>query len=197
MTQQSRIPAPLAAAILALGLTACGGDGITNVSLGGTISGLTQTGLVLNDGVTNLTIAANATSFTFPRRLNEGSTYFVFVAQQPALQTCSIANNGGVVGNSDIKNVAVTCVPNNTLGGTVGNLRGTGLVLVNGPDRVTVAPPSVAGNDASFVFPTRVASGANYGVTILTQPTGQTCAVANGVGTMGSTDVSNVRVTCQ
>jgi hypothetical protein len=41
-----------------------------------------------------------------------------------------------------------------------------------------------------------VAQDAPYGVSILANPAGQSCTVANGVGTMGPADVNNVTVTC-
>ena len=51
---------------------------------------------------------------------------------------------------------------------------------------------------ASSAFPSPIASGAPYNVTVLTQPSGpsQSCTVANGSGTIGSADVTNVAVTC-
>ena len=33
-------------------------------------------------------------------------------------------------------------------------------------------------------------------MTVKTNPTGQTCSVANGAGTIGSANVTNVAVTC-
>jgi hypothetical protein len=39
-------------------------------------------------------------------------------------------------------------------------------------------------------------SGSTYVVTVLTQPTGQTCSVSTGVGTVSGNNVSNVAVTC-
>ena len=80
-----------------------------------------------------------------------------------------------------------------TVGGTVTGLAGSGLVLRdNGGDDLAVAA------DGGIVFPTKIASGATYSVTVFTQPTNpaQTCAVTNGSGTMGSSDVTNVAVSC-
>ena len=77
--------------------------------------------------------------------------------------------------------------------GMVSGLAGAGLVLRdNGGDDLPVAA------DGVIAFPTKVASGATYSVTVFTQPArpAQTCAVTNGSGTMGSTDVTNVAVSC-
>jgi hypothetical protein len=80
-----------------------------------------------------------------------------------------------------------------TVSGAVSGLAGAGLVLRdNGVDDLAVAV------DGAIAFPTKIASGATYSVTVFTQPTGpaQTCAVTNGSGTMGSIDVINVAVSC-
>ena len=72
-----------------------------------------------------------------------------------------------------------------TVGGAVTGLAGTGLVLRdNGGDDLAVAA------DGAIAFPTKIASGATYSVTVFTQPTSpaQTCAVTHGSGTMGSSD---------
>jgi len=80
-----------------------------------------------------------------------------------------------------------------TVSGAVSGLAGAGLVLRdNGVDDLAVAV------DGAIAFPTKIASGATYSVTVFTQPTSpaQTCAVTNGSGTMGSSDVTNVAVSC-
>jgi hypothetical protein len=80
-----------------------------------------------------------------------------------------------------------------TVGGTVSGLAGAGLVLRdNGGDDLAAAA------DGAIVFPTKIASGATYSVTVFTQPNSpaQTCAVTHGSGTMGSSDVTNVAVSC-
>jgi len=76
---------------------------------------------------------------------------------------------------------------------TVSGLAGAGLVLRdNGGDDLAAAA------DGAIVFPTKIASGATYSVTVFTQPTSpaQTCEVTHGSGTMGSSDVTNVAVSC-
>jgi len=84
------------------------------------------------------------------------------------------------------------------IGGTVTGL-GSGDVVVledNGGDELTVS------TNGTFSFATSLASGASYAVTILTQPADppgsvlQTCSVSQGTGTVASTAISNVEVTC-
>ena len=79
-----------------------------------------------------------------------------------------------------------------TIGGTVSGLAvGTQMVLQdNGGDNLTVT------TNGAFTFATALGTGVNYAVTVNTQPTGQTCAVSQGTGTTGSTNVANVAVTC-
>jgi hypothetical protein len=77
------------------------------------------------------------------------------------------------------------------VGGSVSGLTGTGLALQNngGDDRDVDA-------NGVFVFATALPDGSTYDVTVLTQPTGQTCDVTNGFGTISSTDVLGVAVDC-
>lgn len=80
-----------------------------------------------------------------------------------------------------------------TVGGAVAGLSGSGLVLEdNGADDLKVV------SAGSFTFATRLVIGTKYGVSVKTQPSSpsQTCVVNNGSGTVGSTDVANVTVTC-
>jgi hypothetical protein len=163
--------------------------------VGGTISGLTGTGLVLQDnGGDNLTVPANATSFTFAKSVPSGSAFAVTVLTQPTSppQNCVISGGTGNVGSAPITSVVINCAPDRfTVGGQIMGLRGP-VVLHNGSDNQTVSA------DGMFAFPTPIASGATYAVTVATQPTSpsQTCVVTNGSGTVGTSNVTNVMVTC-
>lgn len=184
----------LAASALAIALAGCGGSSATNLSLGGTVTGLNTGNLILLNGTSTVNLASNdgsAFNYSFPARINFGAAYSVTIQTQPATLTCTVANAAGVSGTSDITNVNVTCVPNNTLGGTVSGLNGS-VTLVNGSDTVTVTGTGNVG----FTFPRRVGSGAAYGVTILPNSTSQNCTVLNGVGTMGTSPINGVQVNC-
>ena len=78
-----------------------------------------------------------------------------------------------------------------TIGGTVSGLTGSGLVLQNNNGDDLAVPA----NASSYTFVTPIADGAAYGVSVLTQPTGETCTVQNSIGTATAT-VSNVAVNC-
>jgi trimeric autotransporter adhesin len=78
-----------------------------------------------------------------------------------------------------------------TVSANVSGLTGTGLVLRNnGGNDLAVTVNGTA------TFTNSVASGANYDVTVATQPAAQTCAVTNGSGTVANANVSNVAVAC-
>jgi 6-phosphogluconolactonase len=112
----------IALLLMGCSLAACGGGGDgdgggggfstpSGFTIGGTVSGLTGTGLVLqNNGGNNLTINANG-SFTFTQQVQSGSTYNVTVATQPAnpTQICSVTSGGGTVANAAVTSVNVTC----------------------------------------------------------------------------------------
>jgi large repetitive protein len=165
-------------------------------TVSGTVAGLDGDGLVLqlNDG--NDLAVTNNGSFTFNTRLADDASYSVEVLTQPTgpSQTCTISNASGTVDAANVANVMITCATGAfALRGAVSGLVGSGLVLQN--NEVDELPIN---NDGEFQFPTPYASGAGYRVTVKAQPSGpaQSCTVANGVGTIGSADVTNVAVSC-
>jgi hypothetical protein len=142
-----------------------------------------------NNGVDNLSIVAGASGFTFATALLDGSAYNVTVLAQPANQTCTVASGSGTVPNAPITNVQVSCVTNTfSVGGSVTGLTGAGLVLQNnGTDNRAISA------DGAFAFTTLIANGSPYSVSVLTQPTAQTCTVANGNGTVAGAPINNVQ----
>jgi hypothetical protein len=99
-------------------------------------------------------------------------------------------------------NVGVTCTVNSFyVYGTVTGLTAEGLQLINGsttatPVTVTVANAAAATAAAPLSLFGPVLYNATYGISILTQPTGQTCTVTNGNGVMGDAAVTNVAINC-
>ncbi len=77
------------------------------------------------------------------------------------------------------------------ISGTISGLGAGGLILGNGKDSLTESSTST-----SFTFPTYVQQGDTYSVQVLQQPTGQTCIVSGGSGTMGTAAVTTVVVSC-
>ena len=164
----------------------------TTYSVGGTVSGLSGTVVLQDNGGNDLSVSASG-PFTFSTGLAAGSAYNVTVKTSPAGQTCSVANGSGTIGSANVTNVAVTCAAAPTtysVGGTVSGLSGTVVLQDNGGNDLSVSA------SGPFTFSTGLAAGAAYNVTVKTSPSGQTCSVANGSGTIGSANVTNVAVTC-
>jgi hypothetical protein len=175
--------------------TSNGGSGTgTGFTIGGTVTGLTGTGLVLQDnGGDNLTITKSG-PFVFPTGITSGGAYAVTVATQPTnpAQSCAVTGGSGTA-TANVTSVTVTCTTaatNATIGVTVSGLAGSGLVLQdNGGDSLPVSA------NGSYNFKTKV--NGTYNVTVLTQPTvpNQICTVASGSG-IATGDVTGIAVSC-
>ena len=89
-------------------------------------------------------------------------------------------------------NVAVNCaaIPTYSVGGNVTGLSGTVVLQDNGGDDLSVC------TNGPFTFATRLADGSVYGVTVKSNPTGQSCTVSNGSGTVSGANVTSVTVAC-
>ncbi|MDB5747868.1 MAG: hypothetical protein JWP72_2716 [Massilia sp.] len=193
------IRSPLRAGIAlacALSLSACGG-GDGDIYIGGQAIGVTKPGLVLtNNGGSDLAVNQSG-SFLFKDLVQTDDRYFVEVKSVPA----NVEPGGCVVANAtgravfNVSNVLVTCTIRKwTLGGTIVGLGNrTGLVLVNGTDRIEIAP-----NATTFQM-APVSEESPYGVTVLPPKQGEVgpnCAVENGTGTMQAGNVANIVVRC-
>ena len=169
---------------------------VFSFTVGGNVTGLVGSGLVLQNNLgDNLPIGANGV-FTFATSVATGAPYAVTVFTQPGspTQTCTVTDGSGTMGAANVTNVAVSCTTNTyTVGGTVSGLTGSGLVLQNnGGNNLPISA------NGAFTFTTPVPSGSLYAVTVLTQPgtPTQTCVVTNGSGTIGAANVTNVTVAC-
>lgn len=192
------------AAITFFALSGCGGGGSGSpasstppaFTVGGTVSGLTGSGLVLSLDNQKVTINANG-PFVFTRPLASGSQFHVTLTAQPvpAGQTCAVTNSSGTIGNANVSGVVVECVASRfTLGGSVSGMQGSGLVLTDGYDaRVTVD------SNGSFIFPTSFAPNTWYAVGVERQPSGpvQCRAVSNNrSGYITASNVTTVAIEC-
>jgi hypothetical protein len=162
-------------------------------TLAGTISGLTTGGLVLqNNGTDLLAVAAHATTFQFLTPIAAGSGYKVVPSAQPAGLSCTVSGGVGGKISANVESIRVTCSPTAVvLGGTIAGLNAAGLVLQdNGADDLTIAA-----NATTFQFPTPLALGSGYSVTVLAHPAGETCSIAGGSST-ATADVTDIVVSC-
>jgi len=178
-------------------LAACGG-GSGSLVLQANIVGLTKDGLILTSGPDTYTVPANTTVVQFPTLVGADDTYDIEIKQQPTHATCTLTNNKQKANVYTVVQPYVNCITDSyNLGGNVSGLTGIGLVIANGNDQVSVAPPSTPGASVFFQFPTKVGDGAPFGVTILAQPqNGQVCVASNNTGTMPSGDALGLIVTC-
>jgi hypothetical protein len=165
-------------------------------AIGGTVVGLSGTGLVLtNSGSDDLSIAANG-EFDFATKVPSGASFDVAVKTQPSSGgPCVVSGGTGVVGNADVNSVIVNCAPGTyTVGGTVMGLVGSVILQQNGGADLTLT------SDGTFAFAQTLAPGNAYSVTVLTQPNypprSQSCTITNGSGTMGNANVTDVAVSC-
>lgn len=166
----------------------------TAYPIGGSVSGLGpgQQLTLLDNAADPLVVSANG-AFQFGTPVAHGASYNVTVGAQPTGQTCTVTHGAGAGVQADVADVSVSCSSTTYLvGGSVSGLAGGQQVtlLDNGGDPLTVK------SNGAFQFPSPLAYGGRYVVTIGTQPAGQTCSVANGTGPGTGGDVGNVAVTC-
>jgi len=182
-----------AALACAIALSGCGG-GDGDLLLGGTVYGVTKEGLVLtNNGGSDYAVPAQAGGvgqFYFSEQISTDDRYDVQVKSRPSnVSDCTVTYGSGRAGYH-VTSIVVQCeLKRHALGGTISNLRGP-LEIVNGSDKKVIAA-----GETTFQM-TEIAEDAPYGVSVLTQPPGQTCTVANGSGSMGTALVTNIAITC-
>ncbi|MCE9500630.1 MAG: hypothetical protein K8R21_09040 [Leptospira sp.] len=143
------------------------GDVPAKFRISGIASGLTGSGLILqNDGGDDLAVASNG-KFEFGKTIPDKSHYSVTVSVQPQnpVQFCSVANGTGIISEKDVTDISVNCSPGYSIGGTI-----TGL--------------------------TSIFTGNSYSISILSQPAGETCYISFPSGTVLSADVTSVGINC-
>jgi hypothetical protein len=169
---------------------------VATLTVGGSVSGLSGSGLVLQlNGAKDLAVSANG-KFNFPNALAKGSAYVVTVEASPSApvkQTCTVGQGSGSIAGAAINNIAVTCTTKSyAVGGTVSGLSGKGLVLqLNGGSDLAIA------SNGNFIFPgIRLPDGSDYSVAIKTTPAKQMCTI-KPINAAPDNDILNiVAVTC-
>src|ERR1700733_8775862 len=107
---------------VALTLAGCGGSSststptpvttitaITNYTVGGTITGLTVSSVVLANGTATVSVAAGASTWVFPNSFTPGSSYSVTVQTQPTGEQCEVTAGGSGKDTGNVGNVTVVC----------------------------------------------------------------------------------------
>jgi hypothetical protein len=216
---------PALALAASLALASCGGGGNETYPVKVTITNVLYEGLVLTTNGQEVAVhvapkAGDPVVVTFPNGLDYGTYYNVVPkggtaaggGSQPAHQNCStnsFPREYGTAGQTAslesarkpaievFYNCVIKAYP---LGGTVTGLTSGNLTLINGSN----SQVTIAGSTTVSPLPFSLGSvpfGTSFGVTVLTQPDGFTCTVANGTGEMKEDQekaggVTNVAVTC-
>lgn len=174
--------------LAALTLTACGGGGGsgsgggggggggggTTYTIGGTVTGLSASGLTLADnGGDSLSVPSGATTFTFATKLQSGASYAVTVGSQPTGETCTVTSGSTGTVSANVTSVVVTCTAATyTISGSITGLSAAGLKLQY-YSTGEVLP--VAAGATSFAFTQPVPAGTNVKMVVAAQPGFQIC----------------------
>jgi hypothetical protein len=193
-------------------LASCGGGGSETYPVKVTVSNVKYPGLVLTTNGQELTVPVPAKAgdnvvLTFPNGLDYGTYYNVIPkggtaagggGSQPAHQNC--VTNGypreyGTAGQTASLESARTpaievfysCSVNvYELSGTITGLSSAdaSITLINGSNsQITLTGNATSTDPIKFAL-SPVAYGTSFGVTILNQPKGYTCTIANNTGVM-------------
>jgi len=185
-------PNALTTILVMLFLSSCGGGGgKPSFPVSATISGLAGSGLVIQlNGAGDIPVSVNG-QVTFATPIVSGDSYSVTVKSQPTSpwQTCVVSPSSGTV--SAAVATAITCTTNTySVGGTIEGLSANEkITLINSAESLSIG-------NGSFAFSTKLLSGATFSVRLDTQPDGFDCVLSGASGSVASSDVTSVRVTC-
>ncbi|MEC9410554.1 MAG: hypothetical protein VYD52_08880, partial [Pseudomonadota bacterium] len=170
-------------------------------SISGTISGATGTviwetlvagSIVQDGGNTN-----GAVTFSPLAGIAEDSNWSVVINTAPSGQTCSVTNGSGAL-TADVTNVSITCsdevvAPTTySISGTVSGASGS-VIWELRKDGVFFNDGGSGNGDVSFT--SAMDAGSDWSVVIESAPSGQTCAINNGNGSL-TANVTTVSITC-
>jgi len=161
----------------------------SSYNVSGTVSGLTGSVVLQNNGADNLTVSNG--SFSFTNKINKGSPYNVTVKTQPSPFTCSAARNRGLA-SDNMSSVSIVCaVRAYFLSGTASGLGSTTLGLEFDNETKTLSS-----DNGSFSFSTPVAESGGYSIYIPSQPDNRTCSVTNGTRSNVTQDYTDLKAVC-
>ena len=178
-----------------IGLVLAGCGGFVYTTVGGTVKGLGSGDTLVLRNDTNYTKTITADG-TFAFNVASNGSYSISILSQPNSVNCAVSNGtGAMTGDAAVTSVAVNCVPNVPVAGTVSGMAdGSSMILSNN----AASTLTVSANGA-FQFANYVVSGNPYSVAVSTPPASQFCTVANGAGTVTNANMlsgSNVAVSC-
>jgi hypothetical protein len=138
------------------------------------------------------TITSNGT-YTFKQKFETGATYAITTKKTYFAETwiCTLQGNGTI--QSKNLTLDMSCPATRyMIGGKIINLTGNGLNVNSGSGGYIYN----GGATSWYTLASTYADKASYNVTISTQPSGQTCTVANASGTINGDGVDNINITC-
>jgi len=131
-----------------------GGGGAPTYTIGGSVTGLTGTGFVLqNNGGNDLSVSSSKGRFTFTTGLTSNTSYSVSIKTQPTNQICTIASGSGTVASSNVSTVNISCTLKNQDASGLYNGSGT-VAFVNVKNKAPLVLKTVKGiiNKNRFIF---------------------------------------------
>ncbi len=134
----------------------------TTFTVGGTITGLNASGLVIKlNGGTSKIVSVGSTTFKFSTALTTGTSFAVTVSSQPNGQVCLISNGSGTIGSANVTNVSIIC---------------------NSTPVISGIPATTATTDSTYTFTPSAtdANGDPLGFSIINKPVWSIFNTANG-----------------
>lgn len=175
-------------------IVSCSND---SYSIGGTIVGLSngqQVTIANNRDIAHaLTLTADS-AFTFVPQVTFNGSYNVTIIAQPNNEVCTVNRGWGTGVVANVNNITVSCRNDSydISGKVLGLESGQQVTIKNNGD---TANAIILTSNTTFTFTPQIVFGANYNVTISTQPLDSKCSVTNGSGIV-SGNVSSVLISC-
>lgn len=161
---------------------------VNNFNIKVAVTGLSGSLILQNNEADDLSVSENG-EFSFNETLPEGNSYSVSVLAQPAAQTCSLNNASGQSTKTVLVEVNCSDNPPRYIGGSVAGLIGMLVLGNNNNDVLRII------NNGSFQFDSTVDDNTDYSVSVLNQPTAQTCTVSEGTG-VAHADINQIALSC-
>lgn len=200
--------------VVASALGACGGSGggdppppppATTYTVGVTVNAVgAGESFAFSLSAQNIAVTQGGVSVKFGQALATGATYTVNQTSGPRSCTLS-ANRTGAIAAANVE-VTASCgaVPGSSqLNGSLRGPVGAQVVLQsNGGSNLTATVVQSAGvadhyDETGFTFPTPLADGTAYQVSLFTQPANQTCSVYKGATGTTPVAATALRVGCE
>jgi hypothetical protein len=169
--------------------------GAETYQIGVTVTGLTGTLILQNNGGDDLTITTNGLHY-FATEVAHGFPYDVTVGTRPAGQGVTITNGSGIVLGAEVTDIIATCQTGYVVGGTLSGFTGSRDFPEIYIENTSNGDTLVLTADGPFEFPQALFTGASYNVVITSVEDDENAVVTNGSGTIAGADVSNVLISC-